>query len=365
VDDELALELGRYWAVRVLRHGEGESRHPSSADRARFALGGRIRQDADGLRVSARLVDRVTGEQVWGDEYDTDLNPGRQRGSPDDVARVVAARVGAEEGIVVQLLAAERRKSKDAVETPYDAILHSYEFFLARDPTSLLRTVEALRRVVDSQPECGPAWSRLARVYLANYAFEVTSIPTPIDDAVACAQHGVRVDPSSRSARSILASALLVKGELAAAREELEQALRSSPDSLVYLEIIGYLLTLVGDWERGAALSRSARERNPHCLPHVLFGMWVDNLRRGDVEQAYQAALEYRDATFFWRSVMRGACLGLLGRTSEAKSEVVEILIQKRDFPLRGRALIGYYIKFPDVMGRIVEGLARGGMTLE
>jgi adenylate cyclase len=365
VDDELALELGRYWAVRVLRHGDGDSRHRSSADRARFALGGRLRQDTDGLRVSAHLVDRTTGEQVWGDEYHTDLNPGRQRGSPDDVARVVAARVGAEEGVVVQLLAAERRKSKVPVETPYDAVLLSYEFFLARDPRSLLRTVEALQRAVATQPECGPAWSRLARVYLANYAFEVTSIPTPIDEAIAFAQHGVRVDPSSRSARCILASALLVKGELTAARGELEQALRSSPDSLVYLEIIGYLLTLLGDWERGAALSRDARERNPHCLPHVLFGMWADGLRRGDVEQAYQVALEYRDATFYWRSVMRGACLGLLGRTSEARSDVVEILAQKRDFPTRGRSLIGYYVKFPEIMDRILEGLARGGLTLE
>ena len=59
---------------------------PLAADRARFALGGRVRQEGDGLRVSARLVDRTTGEQVWGDEYRTapaaravERLPGRRR----------------------------------------------------------------------------------------------------------------------------------------------------------------------------------------------------------------------------------------------------------------------------------------------
>ena len=101
-------------------------------------------------------------------------------------------------------------------------------------------------------------WSRLARLYAANYAFEVTSLSTPIDDAIAYAQTGVRVDPTSRRHRCVLASALLVKGELIAARQELDQALQIGGESLVYLENIGWLLTLCGDEERGPALARAA-----------------------------------------------------------------------------------------------------------
>jgi hypothetical protein len=92
--------------------------------------------------------------------------------------------------------------------------------------------------------------------------------------------------------------------------------------------------------------------------------MWADSLRRGDVEQAYQVALEYRDPTFFWRSVMRASCLGLLGRTSEAQAEVAELLAAKPEFATRGRVLLGYYIKFDEVMNPIVDGLARAGLAL-
>jgi hypothetical protein len=61
---------------------------------------------------------------------------------------------------------------------------------------------------------------------------------------------------------------------------------------------------------------------------------------------------------------MRGTCLGLLGRTAEAKVEVAELLRWKPDFAARGRTLIGYYIKTPDMMSRIADGLARAGLKL-
>ena len=199
---------------------------------------------------------------------------------------------------------------------------------------------------------------------LANYAFEVTSIPTPIDYTMTYAHNGVRVDPSSRRARCILAAGLLVKGELPSAREELEQALRLSNDSLVYLEIIGYFLTLAGDASRGPALIRAAFERNPHSLPNATMGLWFDYLRRGETTLAYQTALEFRDPTFFWRGVMRASCLGLLGRAEEARVEVDDLLRDKPDFRVRGRTLIGHYIKHPEVMELVAGGLEKAGLPL-
>jgi adenylate cyclase len=353
--DDLMLELGRCHAVRVTLQEQPARLEGARALAAKYALKGRVAAESDGWRIIARLVDSASDEQIWADEYRTSLRPGRGSVPLEDVARVVAARVGGEEGIVVQHLASERRR-RPAAPTSYDAFLGAYEFFLFRDPSSLARTLQALRRIVEAEPECGLAWTRLAQLYIANHTYEVTRIPTPIDDAISHAQRGVLMDPGSRSARSVLATAFLVKGELAAARHELEEALRSCPGSLVHLEIIGYLLALAGEWDRGIAISTGARQRNPHCLPHGLFGIWADNVRRGAVEQAYQAALEYPDPKFFWRSVMRASCLGLLGRTAEARSEVTDLVARKPDFADRGRRLIG--------VGRIVDGLSKAGLKL-
>jgi TolB-like protein len=363
IAEEVSLEIGRYAAVRVLRPRNGDGRG-APWDGARFELSGRVGPNGRGLRVTAHLLDRPSGQEVWGDEYHTTPQPGRWSGSPEDVARVIAARVGAEEGVIVQQLAAERRKRRPATPTAYDAFLRSYDFFLTRDPETLAPAMNALRKVVESEPECGPAWARLARLCLSNLVFEVTAIRTPIDEAIDCAERGIRVDPSSRSARCMLATALLFKGELSAGRAEAERALACSPGSLAYLEMIGYLLIMLGDWDRGREVSRAALERNPHCLPHVRFGLWADHLRRGELEQAHQAALEYRDPTFFLRAAMRASCLGLLGRTAEGRTEVAEVLARKPDFASRGRVLLGYHIKFPELLDRVVQGLERSGLPL-
>jgi DNA-binding response OmpR family regulator/TolB-like protein len=263
--EEIGLELGRYHTVRVLSHRD-RGQEPAGSDGARFVLGGRLRAVGEDVRVTARLVDRTTGEQLWGDEYHTLPQPGQWGGALEDIARVIAARVGSEEGIVVQLLATERRNRRPSATTAYDAMLLAYDFLLARNPDTLAPAIEALRRVVESQPECGPAWGRLARLYLANHAFEVTSLSTPIDEAITCAHNGVRVDPSNRGLRCALAAGLLIKGELAAGRDEAEQALHSSPGSLVHLDMIGFLLTLLGDWERGSGAEQE-RPRTQSALP--------------------------------------------------------------------------------------------------
>ena len=364
LNDELIMELVRYHDARIVPQGDAERQDVPHRQDARFELGGRLRQESGDLVVSAHLVDCATGEHVWGDDYHTTAQPGRWAGTLDDIARVIAARVGAEEGVVTQHLATERGRKKTAALTPYDAMLVSYEFFLARNPETLAPALEALHQAVKADPGCGQAWTRLARVCLANYAFEVTSIPTPIDHTITYAQQGVRMDPSSRRARCILAAALLVKGELPSAREELEQALRLSNDSIVYLEVIGYFLTLAGDETRGPALIRAAFERNPHSLPNAMMGLWFDYLRRGETKLAYQTALDFRDPTFFWRAVMRASCLGLLGRTEEARVEVADLLEGKPDFGVRGRTLIGHYIKPPEVMDLVVGGLEKAGLAL-
>jgi len=364
-DEELAAELGRYRDLHVVRRGDRQNSPAASQGPELFALSGAIRAVQGGVEIGARLVDSATGEQLWMDTYYTVLKPGRRGGSLEDVARVIAARIASEEGLVAQRLAGELRQGRQVGPAAYAAILRSYEFYFERDVRAFPGVLDALRQVVSEAPQSSLAWTRLARLYLANYSYEIANVETPLEDALAYAQNGLRLDPTSRRARCVLGAAWLLKGELAAARDEAEKALRLATDSLVYLEIIGWLLTLAGDWERGAELTREAVERNPHHLPYVNYVLWADHLRRDEYAAAYEAALGYRDPAFFWRALMRASCLGHLGRPQDAQRDVAELLQQKPDFPSRGRTLIGRFIKFEDVQERIADGLRRADLRLD
>ncbi len=185
-------------------------------------------RDEEGLGLIARLVDCRAGSQVWAEEYRRGSDA--TRAFPEETARVVAARVASEQGLVAKLLWAERRAHPPAELTPYGGDPRLLPVLLQprsggpRAPRSRPCGV-----VVAAEPECSLAWVQLSRLYNTNYAFEVTPLETPIDQAVAYAQNGVRLDPSSQRARAALAGALLVKGELAAARAEVAGRARAQP----------------------------------------------------------------------------------------------------------------------------------------
>jgi protein involved in temperature-dependent protein secretion len=187
---------------------------------------------------------------------------------------------------------------------------------------------------------------------------------TPVEMAIGCANQSILLEPSSSRTRCVMAKAMIVKGELEAARRELEYALRLNCDSLANREVIGWLLALAGDWDQGLALMRTTMLRNPFCQPCVNHGLWADAMRRGDFAGAYAAALEFRYPAFFWRELMLTSALGHLGRLEDAQASAAELLRVKPTFIDRGRRLIAHYIKADHLRETIIDGLGKAGLAV-
>lgn len=360
--DELACELHRHGEVRVVRQHDIDRLHLRPPSSGRFELRGRVRREADDCWIGARLVDRATGEQVWSDEYQA--GPGCGPDALDDIARIIAARIGAEQGVIVRVLARENHARGGTMPDVTSAILRCHHFFLSRQVSELAPALQALQQVTAHEPSIAAAWICLARLHLMNHSCELSDAATPIDPAIGSASRAVLLDPASARARCVLAAALLVKGELQAALHELEQVLLFNSRSLAYREIVGWLMALAGDWGRGMALMRDAARRNPYCLPYLKHGLWADYLRRDEFASAYGAAIECGVPGFFWRELMIASSLGLLGRVSEARASSAELLRAKPQFPQRGRILIEYYIKPPELRERVLAGLHNAGLVL-
>ena len=77
------------------------------------------------------------------------------------------------------------------------------------------------------------------------------------------AQEGVRLLPDDQLSRLMLSRVHLLNGDLGAGRAEAEAAFALKPDSLMFMDAIGYMLILLGDWERGEKLILRAIELNP------------------------------------------------------------------------------------------------------
>jgi Flp pilus assembly protein TadD len=85
----------------------------------------------------------------------------------------------------------------------------------------------------------------------------------PHRKAAAFAERGVKLDPANQRVRMIMAFILLFKNELSAGLAEVDRALQLNPNSLIFLENIGYLMTLFGDWQKGPRTHQPSHRTKP------------------------------------------------------------------------------------------------------
>lgn len=362
---ELAVELGRHQDILVFMDSLGQSGSGSAQARERFFIDGWVKSDGETIRLNVYLTDAKTGSQIWGDTLESRLEAARMMTFQEESARAIAAEITAERGAISRTMATESRARPPLETTTYEAILRYYEFDMTYTREAFFKALTALQNAVAKEPMCGQVWTMLARLYIVNYNLEQFEMDTPLEQASIFAQKGVSIDPGNRRARCVLAFVKMIAGDLMGALAETERALVLSQHSLVYLDIIGYMLTLLGQWERGTAMLRKAMKLNPNYMPMAHYGLWLDWFRRGEYEKAYAEVGAIGMLGLHWGSLARAATLGQWGKITEGRKAADELIKLKPDFATRGRTLIGYYIKFPELVALVAAGLSNVGLEIE
>lgn len=362
---ELTVELSRYQDVRVWGHGLWGRGENASDSVARFAIDGSVHKDTSGIKVAVHLIDGKTGRQILGEMHRARAEAPQLLALQEEIARVMAVKVAGEQGIIADALTRESRDKPPSQLSTYEAILRYYQYDRVASLETYLRALEALEAAAEIEPECGQVWTLLARLYMDNISLEFSDPSTPLDKAVAFAEKGVLLNPASQRARIHLARARMLADQIPAALAEAERASALSPHSLLFMDNLGYLFTLLGEWERGPALLRKAIRLNPYYRPFVHYALWLDWFRQEEYDQAYLETLNLRMTGNFWEPLARAATLGQLGRIEEGRKPAELLRKLKPDFPSRGRVLIGHYIKFEEIFERVVEGLRKAGVKLE
>ena len=361
---EVALEITRYQEIRVLRQRPGLEPSRTSDIGARFLLSGSVKKDLNGLKVIVDLFDAVTNAYIWGDAYRMHLDPAGMIDFEERIAATVVGKISSEQGVIMKALSQESRRVPPAKLKTHQAMLRFYQFLLSFSQKTYFDAYDALRQASRNEPECALVWSMLARLYAVNYSLELFDLDTSLEQAVTYAEKGVKLDPANQRIRSVMAFILLLKNELTAGLAETDQALRLNPNSLIFIENIGYLLTLFGDWYRGPQIIYKAITLNPYYSTTVHHVLWLDWVRQGKYDLAYGETLHFARPMLFWDPLMRTAILGLLGRIEDSVQAGKDLLACKPDFRERGRILIRNYVKFEDIEVRIIEGLGLAGIDI-
>lgn len=369
---ELAAALDSYQTARVLLLPGNPQEDAGVAEQTQklcegapgFLVKGTLSWRSGSLRVAVRLEDACSGIQHWSYEDHCRTASDDRDIFLDEMVKRVAASIAEEQGVVVQQSLPRMEHASPAEANAYEAILHLYNSERSASLESFEKALVALRHAVEVAPTDGRLWTGLARVCTVNYSMELLpQAQVPIEEAIAYAEKGVRLSAANHRAWCVLSYAHTIAGDLQSGREAILTSLAQNPDSLFFRDVVGYLLTLQGDWERGPAIAREAVRINPFPREAVFCALWVDAFRQETFDDAYVWAQRFMNPTNFWSPLMVAATLARLGEQKKAEHAVGHLLQLRPDFSENGHRLIRHYVKFKDLACRIEDALELAGLA--
>ena len=226
--------------------------------RAGYVVQGSVRRAAGRVRISVRLIDGSSGVQLWGDRYDREMVD--ILGLQDEVARTIAATLG----VKIQDVALQRAMKKSPAElSAYDCLLRARRYTSMLSAEMHAEARDLLEKAVELDPLSADAHALLANVYLGEHRFDMNPRPNPIGRALTHALAAISLDPQNAYARCWLAIVHFFRGENEKFEKEAQLAIGLNPNDPETLADIGHYYAFMGEFERGAALSRQPQQ---HCI---------------------------------------------------------------------------------------------------
>ncbi len=354
---EIAVELGRTKEIQPVVVDSNAT--PGTQSSTGYILSGTLYSDRDVIRGAIQLKDAQKDIQVFGHTFQATPDDLQNIDYAKEIADTIATSIAGENGVINKRSLHELPMNRSEGWSPYDAILSYYAFEQNSSQENLSRVLDALHYTTQSNPNIAHVWSFLARIYAELYSFCVPGFEKCLDKALEFAETGVRLDPNSQRTHIVLAFVHFHRNDLDSARTYLNRAVSIYPDSVIYVDMLGYLFTLIGDWDRGESLIRKAMRVSPNYLPIAHYSLWLNHIRLGNYEKAYIETSGLVRASIFWYSLAKVSTLGLMGKCQEGEKYYNDLLELIPDFPTRGPEIIRYYVKFSELSDKITEGVTQ------
>ncbi|MDD1766797.1 MAG: hypothetical protein LUQ00_02645, partial [Candidatus Methanomethyliaceae archaeon] len=212
----------------------------------RYVLEGSVRKAGSRLRITAQLVDTLTGGHLWAERYDRDLKD--VFALQDEVTQKIV------ESLAVKLTKREEdrlaRRYTDNLEA-YDLVLRGLEFYFRFRQETNLQAREIFQKVIDLDPEYALALARLGWTYLREWSLGWAQSPDSLQRASELAQRAIALDDSLSDGHALLAETYLWKKRHDDAIAEAEKAVILDPNNAERMLDLGNILAYAGRPEEG------------------------------------------------------------------------------------------------------------------
>jgi adenylate cyclase len=329
--------------------------------RVRSVLEGSIRRVGNRVRVTAQLIDGVTGAHIWADRYDRDLTD--IFAVQDELTREIvgALKVKLSPGALPS--AAESGTSNAEAQDAYfrgRAMLSGA--IVNRDV--FLQGSDLLRRAIRLDPDFARPYAWLAVAYVNDYLNEWSDDhPQSLAEARKLAVTALEKAPGEVNAHAALSLVLQVERNFAEARLELDRALAINPNDPLSRSMRAVSLLTENRAEEAIAGMEAAMRLDPawaHGYMHYLGTAYLLAGKYETAEALFRERILIVPTTDVSRAYLAVA-LSFQGHTDEARAAWEDTLrINPRfDFEAHVRRLP----LSVEYMAKLREGLAKAGIS--
>jgi TolB-like protein/cytochrome c-type biogenesis protein CcmH/NrfG len=223
-----------------------------------YVVEGSVRREGERVRITAQLIDVVTGSHLWAERYDRNIAD--VFAVQDEITQAIVA------AIEPQLYAAEGfracRKAPDNVDA-WDLVMRALSHYWRVTRQDNVAAQALLEKAISIDPNYGQALGVLAASHTlgGHMGWEEMAAAVPVAERAACA--AIHADGEDPWAHYALGGVRLFNRRFDDSIAAYELALRLNPNFALARSYYGRALTFCGLWEDGDREARHALRLSP------------------------------------------------------------------------------------------------------
>ena len=329
-------------------------------------LEGGVRKAGSRLRITAQLIDATTGNHLWAERYDRELEDIFDL--QDEITqRIVVA-------LQVELTRGEQARVWHKSSHNLEALGHAskavdlFERFTKEDNAKARDLFEQATRL---DPKYAFAWTYLAWTYWVDAAYGFSSSPSEsIEKALELAKKSITMDDTQPDVHALWSTIYLGQGQYEKAIEAGERALELGPNNACNTAVLAQIMYFAGRGKEAIELMEKAMRLSPYH-PHWYLGILaLAYITAERYEEAFEIAQQQFDL------VKKRGVFGMglitshlilaevhvhLGREEEARKHAKEVLRIAPGFSMEEFSKSHFY-KDPSHLENRLDTLRKAGL---
>jgi adenylate cyclase len=279
ITEDIITELSRFHSLFVIARNSSFTYKGKAVDvrtvakglGVRYVLEGSIRRSANRIRVTAQLIDALTGNHLWAEKYDRVLED--IFAVQEEVTRAIVA------AIAPHIETSEAAKSHSvrpgnfsAYEIAMRAWAAAQASFGEGEDAAREEALRLSREALSIDPRCGAAlrtiaFARWQQIYLRTKA----SVGEAHDEGLSAATRAIAIDSADHVAHLWKGTLLFNAGQQYAGLADARRAYELNPNDSLTLAGLGFFEAMCGDAQKGIEYVANALRLSPRDPSRYLY----------------------------------------------------------------------------------------------